>query len=195
MKRGIHTWSLRQTRSGSGGDEEHSLSDFEHQSFGGFGFWVQDSYRREFNEVWQYLKAGCEKVADRHLRESVTPYLKELISNNFPEFCEQISSRIGTAGKFAYAPVLKYIDPTWFVRTVLKRPGNLEEMRRTFESRHNHLSVQTDENTERDWVLNVLKILKVEIAKSEGIRKLRLERSIPRAWRTLEDQPEGGKKS
>ena len=89
--------------------------------FDGFGYWVMDAYKDEFNEVNKYLELVRKRALERELPSMASELLNELRSDS-EQFIQSIWHTGEGTGRFTDIAVLNFIDPEAFVNAWLENP-------------------------------------------------------------------------
>ncbi|MCA2436012.1 KAP family NTPase [Rhizobium leguminosarum] len=151
--------------------------DARREAADGIGYWVEDAYRAEFEEIGVYINAARQRILFNTLPAEGEKLLALLGGPNtafFEQVCVQ--NRAGEYN-FSVLPVLATIDPAVFVDAWMKAPaenwywisGGL------FNRYKNTLHAMLSDETE--WIRRVLELLAArEEEASSPILKLRIAR-------------------
>lgn len=160
-----------------------------YESSYGCGYWLEESYRDNFNKVHKYLnEARIRAFTDQsaHIAEEILDALKVDAEN----FTELICYGRGK-GKYASVPVLHYIPIEKFIETLFGIPKReWGEVQDAFNRRYENGGLQDGKNleAERDWAIRLRGSLEARAAALGGYQGLRIRRFIP-------DLPRADKKS
>lgn len=149
-------------------------------SFGGYGYWIQDGYKDRFQEITEYLSEMRKKALENQY-PNIANELLELVRTDGQKFFEQVSHTDYCENPYMHIPVLGHIDPQEFVDAWLGNPpGNWHLISYALEGRYfSDDGVHREELTiESSWINRVLEILKSEADSSEGFRGLQIRLAI-----------------
>ncbi|MBY3386309.1 hypothetical protein [Rhizobium laguerreae] len=173
-----------------------------YSSHDGTIFWVSDDMRPHFDRIVSHLRHAQEAALDKWLIGQVPAVIELLLDGK--EFFEKFVQTYKGNNTFAHVAVLDKIPPEQFVAAFLNAPkrgwywiGN------TVDQRYKSSFQMKDLEPERPWAVEVVKLLKEEAAKLEGLARFRLLRALPKAVGQEEpeiktvaaidyDAPEGG---
>ncbi|MFJ2709777.1 hypothetical protein ACIOZM_02680 [Pseudomonas sp. NPDC087346] len=154
-------------------------------SYGGYSFWVEDSYNKNFSRLNNYLK-DVQNRAEKQRFPEIAKTLLSLISSNGEEFAEKISYTNGGSNEFASIDILASILPSDFVQEWMGSPAkNWRHISRGLEQRYSDGKISTTLKKEKSWMKEVVSLIDREIIKSKGIRKKRIERILPLSLRNM----------
>ena len=154
--------------------------NLQFQSSYGFGYWIEDSYRDNFNNVQEYLnKARIQAFENQE--EQIADEILSALRDDTDKFAKLISYWLGE-GRYASVPVLQFIDTEKFVDTWLNIPmKSWRIVQYSINSRYELGGLQDGKNleSERDWAIQLRKSLEARAAKLDGYKRLRIKRIIP----------------
>ena len=148
-------------------------------SFGAYGYWVQDEYENRFKEIKEYM-LKMRKQALENQYPDIARGLLELVRTDSQKFFEQVSHTNYCENPYKSIPVLGHIDPQEFVDVWLRSPpGNWHFICYALEERYLSDDLgdslrRKELDTESSWFLQVLEILESEVEKSEGFRGIQI---------------------
>lgn len=164
--------------------EEVMMHDFA-SSYDGYGYWVSQSNKKLFDEVFDYLKLCRERAFEEALPKIHTKILR-MIREEPTEFFEYVSQTNNGANPYANIPILNGIDHKEFVSTWLEVEGNKRStIRSALENRYSHNRLFGDLRVEFDWAIEIFEELKSRSKAKDGFESLRIRRLIPRAFNEL----------
>lgn len=154
-------------------------------SYGGYGYWVDESYRQHFQEVSSYLITS-RITAMRNSFPQLAQELLKLITTDGSEFVENICHTSRGGNKFAAIDILSSITPEDFVREWMSStPQNWHPIKTGLTERYSTGLLNRELASEASWIIEVLNLLEEEHTNEVGVRKKRLDRVIPRDLRPL----------
>ena len=160
------------------GYEQMWGESFAH-SYGGYGYWVEDSYKEHFSRVVSHLKETQSLAAKKRYPEFAKTLLG-LMSTDGNKFAEKISHTNGGKNEFAAIDILASIEPSDFVQQWMGSPANnWRHISRGLEQRYSGGQLSNALKNERKWMIEVINLIDREKNKSKGIRKKRTERILP----------------
>lgn len=148
--------------------------------YNGYMFWVQENYKKHFDKVTEHLdSAGAQALLK--LFPSLTKELLKLMATDGNEFARQISYTFRGGNKYARIDILASIDPTDFVQEWMGSPAhNWRHISRGLEQRYAGGELHTTLKTEKKWLKKVIETLELQHKQAKGIRKKRIERTLPK---------------
>lgn len=154
-------------------------------SYGGYAYWVDDSYREHFREVSSYL-ISKRIDAMRNRFPQLTQELLTLVATDGSEFVERICHTSRGGNSFAAIDILSSIKPEEFVLEWIKSPPkNWHPIRTGLTGRYSTGLLSRELKSEAPWILEVLDLLEIEHAKAVGMKRVRLDRAIPQDLKPL----------
>lgn len=152
-------------------------------SYGGYGYWVEESYTEHFKRTLSYLD-DIEKRAERKRHPEIAKQLLSLMSDDGEKFAEKISYTNNGQNDFAAIDVLASIEPSDFVQQWMGAPAkNWRHICRGLEQRYSSGQLSSSLSAEHKWMCDVIDLIEREIKKSVGIRKKRIQRILPHSLR------------
>lgn len=158
--------------------------NFRSENNRGYGFWVTDAYRDNFNSVHQYLNNARVK-AFQNQGQNIAEEIITALKTNTEEFTKLISYGYG-GGKYAELPVMNMIDIDEFINAWLTLPkASWQSIQFAFDKRYGGRRLQNDENfigklaEEREWAFQLRQGLEVRAENLGGYKGLRVTRIIP----------------
>lgn len=146
----------------------------------GYGYWIQDEYRQESSQLYDFLT----KQRYYSLRRRYSTYIKKILNdleNNPLEFRNSISRNGSENGQFAYIDVLTYVKPHVFVDLWLKcKIEDWQTIRGALEKRYEAGGLYNQLKKERRWIKDVKINLRHRASQHHGIDKLRIMRLMPK---------------
>ncbi|MDB2438800.1 KAP family NTPase [Hellea sp.] len=149
------------------------------QSYG-CGYWVDDSYRDNFNKVYKHLNEA-RVLAFENQSSQIAEEILDALETDIVKFT-QLICHMRDVGKYASVPVLHYIAEEKFIDTWFSIPKtNWREVQYALNSRYESGSLQAGKNleTERDWAVRLRESLEARAAALGGYQGLRITRIIP----------------
>ncbi|WP_156408538.1 MULTISPECIES: hypothetical protein [unclassified Ensifer] len=143
----------------------------------GIGFWVEDAYRAEFQEIDAYVHE-----ARRRALKSTFPQkgaeLMALLSARTTAFFERACHSNAGSDPLAALPVLAAIDPVAFIDAWMLAPAeNWYWISGALVNRYKSMSLSDTLSEELPWIARVLELLQErEEAAQSGILRLRIQR-------------------
>jgi hypothetical protein len=160
----------------------HWIDRFNH-AHGGYVYWVDNDYKKEFLEIFNELVSART----------------ETLRRKFPEFREELYQKMKIDGqsfyadicpnslkhpRFAFVPVFSGGEATYFVKTLLEsHPRNWHWISSALKDRYEGNRLQSELSDERKWISSVVDLIDKEAAKSKGFRSIRLKRFFDKAFR------------
>ena len=145
-------------------------------NYGGFTYWVLNSYKDVFERLKDHLQEARGTARDRILQVEADDLL-EILRKDSQQFAEKVSYTGGTAGRFAADSLLQNIEPVKFVDAWLANPpSKWRVVRYALENRYVPGSKLTKEY---QWLQEVLDVVKGRVENTEGIRSLQISRIVP----------------
>ncbi len=137
-------------------------------SFGGYEYWVKNTYKDQFKEISEYLLKTRKKELEKQLPVMAEELLK-LIKTDGQQFFEQVCYTNNGENPYVNIPILGYIEPRKFVDAWLGgHPENWNPITLALQKRYTSAGhpFEGELAAERPWAIEVLKILESEIDKS-----------------------------
>jgi Cdc6-like AAA superfamily ATPase len=153
---------------------------------GGVMYWVADSYRTEFQGVFEYLVTARTNALTDILPGKV-PALLEAVKTDGQKFFDMVCHSPNATLEYEDIPIFAYVDPVAFVDAWLESPktgwywiGN------ALKERHKALTQYPALASESAWYPQVHKELLRRALGQEGLARIRMERAaeligIPKA--------------
>lgn len=146
----------------------------------GYGYWIKDEYRAEFEEIKKHLKKCKETALNRQYPEIAEEILLNL-KNDIDNFKIQISRNSNKLGAYAQIPVLAEIASNLFVDKWLELPvSNWIKVREALEYRYDTGMLRNVLKLEVEWINAVNTELECRANRHTGLSKLRILRLVPR---------------
>jgi len=147
-------------------------------SYGGYTYWVEDSFRGDFEELFRYLHSERESVMLDSLSNAAREIL-DLIEADGEALFSILNYTAKGKAKYAEVPVLAKIEPEAFLESWMRsHPKNWYWIQKAIEDR---LSPPANArlNDERPWCEQLVLLMNKEAQNAGGIRGLRIRRRIP----------------
>lgn len=162
-----------------------TFEDVMRDSFDGYGYWIEDSYKQHFTRVSDYIRETQDR-ATRHHYPAVAKSLLKLVSSDGITFAEKISYKNGEFSEYSDIDILSSIDPSDFVQEWMGSPANnWIHISKGLVKRYASNQLSSTLATERNWIKEVIKILEREEKKSKGILKKRISRVLSLNLRSI----------
>lgn len=154
--------------------------DFSYETYGGYAFWVKQSYKEHFARTVEQLRSNQIQVLNNTLPAEAI-HLLDLVSNNGTEFLEKVSNTRNGNNRFSETAILHLIAAADFVDAWLKsHPRNWSSISRALNKRYSGGLMKTTLMPEAQWALDVHKLLKEKHSKTQdALVKERIDRTIP----------------
>ncbi|WP_458722854.1 P-loop NTPase fold protein [Pseudomonas brenneri] len=147
-------------------------------SFGGYAYWVEESYKSNFSRVNDYFNEIKSRATKQNYPELAKILLK-LMSSDGAKFAEKISYTNGGSNDYAYFDVMLSIEPIDFVQEWMGSPAkNWRHISRGLEQRYSAGQLATSLKSEKAWIVEVILLIDRERDKSKQIRKKRISRVL-----------------
>ncbi|WP_141228919.1 hypothetical protein [Pseudomonas sp. Irchel s3b2] len=154
-------------------------------SYGGYGYWVEESYKDHFSRVVNHFKDIQTQAVKKRYPEFAKTLLS-LVSSDGNQFAEKISHTNSGQNDFAAIDVLASIPPSDFVQEWMGSPAtNWRHISRGLEQRYSTGKLSTSLKSEKPWLKEVINLIEREKIKSRGIRQKRIERVLQMSLRNL----------
>lgn len=152
-------------------------NEFIH-GYNGYGYWIEDSYKANFERLVKHLEDTQLEAAKNKLPEQ-GKYLLSLISSNGDKFAQEVSLTFNGGNTFASIPALSGIEPSDFVQEWMgSQPSNWRDISRGLDNRYSSGQLFGTLKAEAQWLKSVIRLMDIEKKKADGIRKKRIERAI-----------------
>ncbi|WP_367395840.1 P-loop NTPase fold protein [Pantoea sp. Ep11b] len=156
--------------------ESYSYDDHSH----GYGYWVREEYKTEFNEIKEHLNES-KKTALLNEYPSIAGELIYDLENNIDYFKIKISRDSNKLGIYSQIPVLTEIAPEFFVDKWLELPvSNWTKVREALEYRYDTGMLRNSLGAEVKWITAVCSALECKANQCTGFSKLRISRLKPK---------------
>lgn len=143
----------------------------------GVAYWVSDSFRTDFQQVFDYLVKARTSALTASLPGEV-PDLLEIVKTDGQKFFDMVCHSNSGTLKYEDIPILAYVNPVIFVDAWLESPkqgwywiGNALKERRKAANRYHSLA------PEITWYTEVHNELLQRTQNLEGLAQIRLERA------------------
>ncbi|AUG08509.1 hypothetical protein [Pseudomonas sp. S09G 359] len=154
------------------------FEDIMRDSFDGFGYWVEESYKQHFTRVSDYIRETQDRATKQHYPEAAKSLLK-LVSSDGITFAEKISYKNGEFSEYSDIDILSSIDPSDFVQEWMGSPANnWIHISKGLVKRYSSGQLSSTLASERNWIKEVINLLNGEEKKSKGIIKKRISRAL-----------------
>ena len=148
---------------------EHS-----NQGYGGLGYHNLET--PEFREVFDHLNRCRLEAYQNHIKASA-PALLVTLRREPLSFVRQITVEGGLEDHFGYSAILREINTTEFLDTLLTlNPQDQYEVMRAFPVRYRHGCFEQHLSSERDWLFELEAQFQEKIAAAEPFEANRLQR-------------------
>lgn len=148
------------------------------EAYDGYGYYVPEDNKKHFDEIYDYLISKIKMTNENLIIEQSSGVL-DLMINNPEEFIRSISYSNNSEGLWAEKPILKNINVNDFVLAFLScSRKHWHSIQYSLERRY-EFNLRTSLISEVDWVISLVDKFEEEINKTNGIKKLRLERAAP----------------
>lgn len=168
------------------------FDDYDDRSLGraayGFGYWVEETFCDAFNGVIDHLRKRSNEALEKTFSSS-SEQLLTILSEDGRAFACLVSFSGDGDHRFARVPVLKALDPVVFVDAWLdasRANNSWLAIRRGLETRYEGLALADGATgqsgwlvPERDWIKEVISLMKRRAESSTGFVRYRIERAIP----------------
>lgn len=159
------------------------------RAYDGHVYWLTAETEPYFDKVRNHLIKAREKALECRF-PAIAEELLVLVESDGQRFFEQVCETRGGENPYALIPVLAAIPPPDFVETWLgSANSNWKWISWALKDRY---TVHRSElSRERDWVIQVIRLLEKEANQAHGFRSLRIRRVIPDDLRELADANDG----
>ena len=158
--------------------KDHSGDSFWRAHLG-IGFWVEDGYKDEFNEVLKFLDESREEAFQKNTPELLMSLYEDVQNDPLKFYGETSVSNFGS-GEYAGIPIFKAADPVLFVSAWLNgEVSGWDIVREALDNRYGNNRLLNDLASEWDWALGLLEELDRKIGLASGFARFRLERLRP----------------
>lgn len=154
-------------------------NNFDSQSSYGHGYWVEDSYSDNFNNVYEHLNNARIQAFENQSKKIAGEILDALKTS--AEKFTQLICHVPDGGEYASVPILHYIDVGNFIETWLCMPkSEWREVQYALHKRYETGGLQEGRNlaAERDWAIQLRNSLEASAASLGGYKGLRISRLI-----------------
>lgn len=153
------------------------------QSYNGYGFWVEDSYRQHFDEITKHLDAS-QRLAGRKTLPDISNELLNLVKSNGEKFAEKISQTFSGENTYARIEILTAIKPIEFVQEWMgSESKNWRPICRGLENRYSTGLLNNLLENEKKWLADVIREIEIVRKKENPIRKKRIDRILSQQLR------------
>jgi hypothetical protein len=166
----------------------------EERGYAGHGYWVEDEYREEFDDLFSYLNNAREKALEKQF-PAITARLLTLVETDASAFRGLVSVTKDGGNDYVEIPILAHIAPEDFVTAWLRSPKkNWRQIYSALSERYQGRNFSGELEPEKQWVLSVIQIMEAEAEKSDGFAAYRIERITP-SYLTIRIQLEDAAKN
>lgn len=157
-----------------GEDWFYKLLDSAH----GVRYWVKSEFRKEFEDVRNYLIQARVNVMQEALPGRIPELLKTVETDGQLFFRKMCFTQHGGM-EFDDIPILASIDVATFVSSWFQSPkSEWYWIARTLGQRYEYAHRETNLKPEKHWILAVSDLLNAEANRLQGLQRLRLQRVI-----------------
>ncbi|MBT9747590.1 P-loop NTPase fold protein [Desulfovibrio desulfuricans] len=157
---------------------DHWFTEY-HFSYDGIGYWVSETTRPIFNEIFQNIK-DARKQAFNQTLPTIANDLLELVKDVPEALVDKISLTRRGESMYADIPVLKLIDPNLFVTNWLSlQHKDWKHIKYALENRYDNQKLHSDLQDEVLWAKELYKSLIAAANAKTGFDALRIRRIIP----------------
>ena len=154
--------------------------EFEH-GHESLAYWVSDTRKQDFKEIWDYLITAREKALRRTFPK-ILETLKDKMRENSRGFFEDVSTTNNGPNPYARVPLLHEISVGEFVDHWLSCPReNWRDIEYALNNRYRGTALNNELEPEREWALALLSELERQASKESGFCTLRIMRMRPKA--------------
>lgn len=156
----------------------HAWGEGFSDAHGGYTYWVESSYKPHFSRVHKYF-IEIETRATVQSYPEFSKSLIELITSDGAKFAEKISYTNGGNNEFANIDVMTSIEPSDFVQEWMGSSAkNWRHIGRGLEQRYSAGQLDTSLKSEKEWIAQVVLLLKREREKSKNFLRKRISRIL-----------------
>lgn len=153
------------------------------QSYNGYGFWVEDSYKQHFDEIINHLNA-TQRLAGRKALPDLSNELLNLVKSNGEKFAERISQTFSGENTYSRIEILTAIEPINFVQEWMgSEPKNWRPICRGLENRYSTGLLNNLLENEKKWLADVIREIEKVHKRENPITKIRIERILSQQLR------------
>lgn len=146
-------------------------------SHDGVAYWVTDSYRPEFQEVFDHLVA-CRVKARELTLPSEVPTLLEVLRSDGQKFFEKVCHTRNAEIEYEDIPILAHIDPSDFADAWLESPKTgWYWIGKALEERRKAVPQYPALGSEAGWYAKVHREMQKRARSESGLARLRVERT------------------
>ena len=172
---------------------EYNWLDRFTDGYDGYSYWVRKEYKEHFDEILKRLIDAREKALERKFPEFVEN-LFEILNRDGIEFYRMVCHTEGHDSPYALIPVFSSIEPEKFVDAWLAAPRTAWGwVRRALEARLAPHGIIGALQPEKEWAIEVMRILEQKRDALTGFERLRVDRIIPKKLQYLVDEANGTK--
>lgn len=151
----------------------HSLSTGSY----GYGYWVMDCYKSNFNELLKHLVSAIDEATIESMQDEKDNIIGEIQSENCNLY-ELICYTADGPNKLYHLPVLRSVEPAEFVDAFLKAPkANWRNIELALKERRSKAMHDETLKYEIDWIQDFAQLLEEEAKKGQGLTRARLLRA------------------
>lgn len=141
----------------------------------GFGFWIEDDYRSEFNELRGRL-IECQHLAIDSKLPLLAKDLLHLAKTNAQSFYQEICFNSVRTSRFASLPILAHIPPTDFLETLLGiQPSDRRIVFSALKDRYEGNRLNRELSKEKPWIKQLLDLLDAKLSTLDGFTALQMK--------------------
>lgn len=158
-----------------------NIDDREDLSFGfdGHAYWIEDSYRKQFADIFAFLLRSRDEARMRSAVEDIPKILRSVEEDGEVFFSLLVQTPSGGA-KYSDIPILAKIDPGDFVSSWMRsHPRNWHWIRRAIEDHMKHGGADI-KRAEVPWTVEISTHMEQQARDAAAIRSLRIRKHIPR---------------
>lgn len=164
-------------------EEENSWADEFIQSYNGYGFWVEDTYKQHFKNIINHLHTS-QRLAGRKLIPNISAELLKLVTSSGKQFAEKISQTFSGNNTYARIEILTAIPPIEFVQEWMgSQPEHWRHISQGLENRYSTGLLSNLLKNEKKWLADVIREIDIVYKRETPIRKKRIKRALPQTLR------------
>lgn len=157
-------------------------------SYDGQAYWVSDIAKPHFKKLLDYLISTREKAFENQFPKILADFLTMIGSDSrqFYEAVSQSHADVENNNPYELIPILHQMPAEEFVDKWLGSPvGNWRYTALALDSRYSYGRIDNDLSAEKDWAVEVRKLLEKHADAAEGFRALRIRRMISKELKAL----------
>lgn len=142
----------------------------DNRSYRGYGFWTQDEYKSNSDQVKEYLSEARKKTLYDQI-PLIHENIIETLTTDIKKFVSVISYTDGQPGEYALFPILAGLSPEKFVQAWLSNSrAHWMKVSYALLHRYGEGRLQNVLADEKEWLKEVIQILKAHASNEVGFK-------------------------